>query len=114
MLSRSVVLAAADTLALRNLTLRGVKTDCSCFRFRLFCGRPSGVVTREKLSFVAATAHKARFGAFGAMAMAGGNDIAARNGIHYSSIYIGQEIAKALAARHEVAAKRREYPILTI
>jgi hypothetical protein len=63
------------------------------------------VVTHEKLSFLAATAHKAMFGALGAMAMAGeGNDIVARNGIDDSSVYIGEEIAKALAASHEVAA----------
>jgi hypothetical protein len=66
-------------------------------------GRSLVVVAHEKPSFVA-TAQKAMFGAFGAMAMAGeGDDIVARNGIEDPSIYIGEDIAKALAAKYKVA-----------
>lgn len=68
-------------------------------------GRSLVVVAHEKPTFVAATAQKAMFGAFGAMAMASeGDDIVARNGIEDPSVYIGEEIAKALATRYKVAA----------
>jgi hypothetical protein len=62
-------------------------------------------VAHEKPTFVAATARKAMFGAFGAMAMASeGEDIVAKNGIEDPSVYIGEEIAKSLATRYRVAA----------
>lgn len=68
-------------------------------------GRSLVVVAHEKPTFVAATARKAMFGAFGAMAMASaGDDIVAKNDIEDPSIYIGEEIAKSLATRYNVAA----------
>jgi hypothetical protein len=67
-------------------------------------GRSLVVVAHERPTFVAATARKAMFGAFGAMAMAGeGDAIVTRNGIEDPAVYIGEEIAKSLAARYDVA-----------
>lgn len=63
-------------------------------------GRSLVVVTHEKPSFSAATATKAMFGAFGAIAMISeGDEIVRTNQVQDPSIYIAEEIAQALAQR---------------
>jgi hypothetical protein len=68
-------------------------------------GKSLVVVTHEKPSFSAATATKAMFGAFGAIAMISeGDQIVEANNIQDPSIYIGEEIAKSLAKRLDLSA----------
>jgi hypothetical protein len=67
-------------------------------------GKSLVVVTHEKPSFGAATATKAMFGAFGALAMVSeGNDIVTTNAIEDPSLDIGEEIAQSLATRYDLA-----------
>ena len=68
-------------------------------------GRSLVVVADEKPSFVTGTAGKGMFGALGALGMVSeGDDIVTKNGIEDPSVYIGEEIAKSLATRHNLAA----------
>lgn len=66
-------------------------------------GKSLVVVTHEKPSCTAATATKAMFGAFGAIAMISeGNDIVTANDIQDPSVYVGAEIARSLATRYDL------------
>jgi hypothetical protein len=67
-------------------------------------GKSLAVVTHEEPSFAAATATKAMFGAFGAIAMVSeGDQIVKANKLQDPSIYIGEEIAKYLAERFDLS-----------
>jgi hypothetical protein len=67
-------------------------------------GRSLVMVTHEKPSFTAATATKAMFGAFGAMAMISeGDEIVRTNDVQDPSVYITEKIAQALAQRYDLA-----------
>jgi hypothetical protein len=67
-------------------------------------GKSLVAVAHEKPSFAAATATKAMFGGFGALAMISeGDQIVKANNIEDPSIYIGEEIAKSLADRFDLS-----------
>ena len=80
-----------------------VNTPLSTTRADQIRGKSLVVVTHEKPSFTAATATKAMFGAFGALAMVSeGDDIVAANDIQDPSVEIGAKIASSLAARYDL------------
>jgi hypothetical protein len=62
------------------------------------------VASHEKPSFSAATATKAMFGAFGAIAMINeGDEIVRTNDVQDPSVYIAQGIAQSLAQKYDLA-----------
>jgi len=81
-----------------------VNTPLSTSQADQIRGRSLVVVTHDKPSFSAATATKAMFGAFGAIAMINeGDEIVRANGVQDPSVYIAEGIAQSLAQRYDLA-----------
>lgn len=92
----AVALLAGCASSVTNTPLRTDQADIG--------GRSLVIVAHERPSFVAGSAGKGMFGAFGALAMISeGDEIVQTNHVQDPAVQVGEEIATSLATRYDVS-----------